>query len=289
MIYYLVFILLMTTSLMSMDMPTSAFLIKEIIDAYFVPCMTLQEMSRLKRTCKEHNNIIDTENLFQNKNSYAFHHLVNKCSYDSRTIILAHCSLTKNNQMFEFLWDKEKDLRDIDFIKYLYNPTHVPLTKRMNVYAEHYSTPEKIQKIRLEEIMMAARLGRDNAFSVLLKKILPGSGFNIWDITWTSSKKILAEWHTNKKTKKHRKKIVRAVCAAQDADLLLAIMGGCIEPRALKSVFHWSEKFLIQALIEKDAFIKNVPDEAGKAFSYYQWNHVPPSIRHLGFAGAGIR
>jgi hypothetical protein len=35
-------------------------------------------MSRLKRTCKGHNDIIDTENLLKNNNFYALNHKLNE-------------------------------------------------------------------------------------------------------------------------------------------------------------------------------------------------------------------
>jgi hypothetical protein len=264
-----------------MDMPSAPCLIKEIIDTQFVPCMTLQEMSRLKRTCKEHNDIIDTENLLKNNDSYALDHIFKNFPYDFRSRVLAHYGLTKkNNEAFTFLWNKEKDLRNNDIVHFNNYPADFSEEFLMELYAKVYSNPKKLQKLRLWQIEWAATLGGDNTFSEFLKRILPGSGFNIWNINIASSKKLLSFVVPKRESKRLRKKIIASVCESQDVDLLLAIMGGYIEPRALRHVFYCSEATLIEALREKNASIEDVPDKKGRSFSYYQRNHVPPSIRN---------
>jgi len=262
---------LITMSLAGMDAPSAPPLIKEIIDIYFIPCLTLQEMGRLKCTSKGNSAVIDVENLLQNNSSYAFHHFFNNFSYDKRTMTLGHYGLTKNKEMFSFLQNKEKELRDDDVM--YFNPLAPDLLEYcMELHATEYSTPEKIQQVRVKQLQMAVLVGNndDNRFGSFLKKILPRSGFNIWDIKIVTSKKLLSSLAAKQKTKKIRAKIIKDICTSQDADLLLAIMGGIIEPRALKYIFWFSEKLFIEALREKNAFIENVPDKYNKTFQDYQ-------------------
>lgn len=274
MLYFFMIIVLTVTSLIGMDGSSAPLLIKEVIEDKIGPCLTLQEISRLKCTSKEHNKVVDTESFLKN-NRYALDHLFNDFPYDFRSKILGHFAITKNSHMFIFLRNKEKDLRNLDIFDLHNFPEDYSKEHLMELCAKIYSSREELQKIRLWQIEQAAQSGSNSTFAEFLKKILPGSGFNIWDITFVSSKKNLSEWQTKQKTKKCRKKIVKAVCASRDADLLLAIMGGIIEPRSLKYVFKYGSRFLIEALCEKDAFIQGVADKHGKAFSFYRFWCMP--------------
>jgi hypothetical protein len=270
--YFLMLMVLISTSLSAMDKQLVPSLINELLDTHFVSCVTLQEKSRLRCTCKGNMDLIITENFLYKDNSYALDHLFNKFPYDLRSKILAHYGLTKNRGMFTFLWNKEKELRDDDVMYFDADAPYL-LEYCMALYAEKYSTREKIQGIRIQQLHTAICWpvsSPDNRFSMFLKKILPGSGFNIWDIKIASSKKLLSRVAEKRKTRDYRKKVVEAICKSQDANLLLAIMGGRIEPRAFKYIFKYSEKLFIEALEEKDAFIKDAPDKYNKTFQYYQ-------------------
>ena len=276
---------LVITSLLGMDMPASPLLIKDIVDTRIAPCMTLREISRLKRTCKEHNRIIDSE-FFLQKHPYALGRLF-ELSYDVRTIILAHYGVAKNNEMFSFLWDKEKELRDDDHVMSSNTMADLPLDYCMQKYGQEYSTRKKIEKIRVKQLSFALWAGSTSVPSRFLKKILPGSGFNIWDIHIASSKKPLSSLSAKRKTKRIRENIIKTVCGLRDADLLLAIMGGIIEPRALRHIFKWSDRSFINDLIAKDAFITNIGDKHGNTFYYYQYLYMTQSS--LSYSRGGIR
>src|SRR5437762_13860803 len=109
MIYWLMLIVLITTSLIGMDMllPLTPKLSPDIIDNHFLAYMTLQEVSRFKRTCKDYSGVPNITPLRLLKCSESLNHIFSNYPYDSRTMILAHCGLVKDKEMFEFLWDKE--------------------------------------------------------------------------------------------------------------------------------------------------------------------------------------
>lgn len=270
MMYLYMSMIVMTTSLIGMDIsPTPALLIKEIIEAHFVPCLTLQEMSRLKRTCKGHRDMINTEALLEQKHSFALSYLFNNFSYDYRTLIISHYAVTDNRQMFQFLWNKEKKLRDDDVMYFDVDASEL-LGYCMSLYTKEYSTPQKIQQVRLQQLETTAWIGESNSrFGSFLKTILPGSGFNMWDVKIASSKKFLSFLSEKKETKNFKKKIIKYLCASQSIDLLLASMNGIIEPRAFKYVFEYSDRIFIEILREKDAFISFFPDKHGKTFYDY--------------------
>lgn len=278
----------MNISLIGMDSAPTVFLTKEIIHYQIMPRITLQEMSRLKSTCKIYNGFIDTEKPFplvEPCHFYSLKHLFDECHYDVRTKVLVHYAKTKNGAMFDFLWNQEKDLRDIDTVKIFKG--ELWQKNKMQLYGNEYSTLKKIQKVRVTQIWRATHYGKNNLICVFLKKILPNSGFNIFNVKYCARSKYSIHYSWN-----YVRSIFKAVCEFEDVDLLLAIVDGIIEPRALKYIFYYSEKLFIESLRAKEAFVENVPDKYGRYFAYYMCHHVPPSIRNYpsgGGGGGGIR
>lgn len=275
---------MINTHLFCMDPIPSSFLAKQVVDSHIMPQISLQEMSRFKRTCNWYNECIDTEKFCPLSGcllpcdhkcaSYACS-ILHACHYDIRTKVLAHYAETKNLILFKHIWGQEGTLRDDD-IKGLILVKEKELifpnqSNIMNYYRRYYSDHNKIEQVRYAHVchLVSARWKMYGGLSLyLLKETAAGSRFNIIDAVARRCK------HPLKKKSHTLRKIFKSICSWQDTNLLLALLDGIIEPRALKHVFYSSQKTFIDALREKNAFIEGVPDKDGRTVDYYVFWHI---------------
>lgn len=266
-----------------MDEPAvSPFLTKEIIDTEIKPRFSLQDMSRFSRTGKHYKNCFDLEKMCvcdKNNCSTCACARLRKCHYDVRTKVLVHYAQTQNQAMFAHVWSWEENLRKSDFGCTVQIGSKDPWSfeNKIRVYCKYYSNQKKIEKTRMKQLISALNLRRykDNEYSVLLKKVLPGSDFNIFDNAYR--KKRRTGVRANLQYTRHI--IIRETCELDDVDLLLAILGGFVEPRAFKYVFEHAEPQLLSRLADMEAFPDGVTDKRGKDALYYARNYISPSER----------
>ncbi len=225
--------------------------------------LTLQDLGRLNRVKKsaywDLEYICDCK---QKKCESVACIRLQQCHYDIRTKVLAHYYKTKNSAMVSHLMCREGDVRWAEEKRTL--DRFIAINRHM------YRTTKKIHKQRLIQLELALRW-RDKEQLSLFTNILKGSDFNIFD-----------------SGKKYRKKQVRLTCTCftlrslfsqicyqGDVELLLAVLGGFIEPRAFKYVFKYAGPNLMRSLIGKNVFPRDVSDKRGRDFDDYMQQYAP--------------
>jgi hypothetical protein len=188
--------------------------------------------------------------------------------------VLAHYAKKENLAMFQHVWNYERGDRGwCMFINYNKSPWST--TKEdtafdfyMRKYKKNYCNTEKIHK-RYFHILMNG-IGSHRYLSsaiVLSKKVLPGSGFNIFTLKCRKE-----QARVNKHYRLHN-----LIPTIKDANLLVAIIGGCVEPYMFKKIFWSISKEMVESLFEMGVVELDGRDKYGNsAHDYYKCRMNPP-------------
>jgi hypothetical protein len=265
---FLIYFFLIGALLRCMDEPAkmSIFLPKDIIRQKVEPQLSLQDRSRFNGTCKTFTQTFDLENIcpsLQVSCSTYTCARFRRCHYDVRTKVLAHYSETKN-KVYDHLMQGEDSVR--------YAEESGILDSKISKRHHKYATTKKIHKQRLKQLVLA--INNDEEQLLLLKHILKGSNFNIFDGGKKYRKRRV--WLTDEHYT--LRSLFSLICSYYDVDLLLVALGGIFEPRAFKYVFRYAEFGLIQNLLQK-AIVHDIRDKQGKSIDDYMRYHTSPSAR----------
>lgn len=260
----LISLLMISALITCMDKPaehvnSSVFLTKDIFDQKIKPLMVLQEMSRFARTCKAYDAMINWRNIFPQDPRCAY---LKTIPYDTLTRFLGYCEITKNKKMFDFVRSWHAGIRDQDEKVLSVCSKKRKGFKFVNSYKKCVSA-KYVQKKRLGQLVELCR--PDEKRAVLLKTVLRGSSFNVFDSIekyWRVEK-----WGRNS-FDNQLSRLLFFICCYDDPDLWLAVLGGVIEPRAFGYVFYYAGDQVLDELRKRKVFIKAI-DEQGHSAGYY--------------------
>jgi hypothetical protein len=268
-------IIVCLTSLYSMDQKPLIFcgfspllIPREVIELIKFD-LTFQDIGRLKRVNKIARRYWDTENICPcleiKCNTVACNRLA-KCNYDTRTKVLAHYGKTRNLLMFQHVWEMDKDIRDIEL---LWEPSvgavdrDVTIQHKMSKYRNDYCSSKKIEKRNLKRLVQALNYHREDIPHI--QHLLSQTNFNIFDSAKEYRKKMVRITLSTYCLRS----IFRRACSLEDPDLILAMLGGIIEPRAFKYLFAYASLELLGMLIDKNVIMVYGLDKRQKSFFDY--------------------
>lgn len=201
-----------------------------------------------------------------------------ECCYNTGTEALAHYDQMQNKAMFKHIWHFDAVTRKHDalFLLGLNNSDNL-----LDEYPKFYGTVEERHKIYCKQLIESLPFGEKFfLYSVdtgelvemnstrkikkdLLKKILPGTGFNIYESSYRKERARTNGFYC-------MRKILPTISLAGDIDLLLAVIDGYVQPRMFKSIYKYLHCKMLQKLHEMGAMPPHVTDKHGKtADDYY--------------------
>ena len=247
------------------------FLPKDIVWNHIVPHLVLQDIAYLKRTCRAYVSGIDLEKISCDCMFHRCRHF-EYVNYGAQNKLLVHYASTENSIMYQHLWNKEAALHCLDFQNAFYDKyktmcvCRLTEKEKMKKYLELYGSSDLVGIIRLRQLLRAL-FGRVPIAAYLVTKIFPETDFDIFST---------ARDYRKKKIKKYKKNcsyrlrdIFKEACKIHKLDLLLAMLGGWIGPRAFKYVFRYASKQAVEKLVAKQVFVMNMSDEKGKYWIDY--------------------
>ncbi len=241
--------------------------------------LTLQDLGRLN--CVKKNSYWDVEHICPEFNSQNICDTVackrlKECIYNTRTKVLGHYAQTGNIEMFQHIrgfdgatkkifFGKKHPVRDIDSLLILKIDPSAFLEKYMRKYDKYYGNTKKIYNVYCKYFVRLVCFYKDSPAGKegknLLKTILPGTGFNFYLSSYRKKRAPFHDWY-------RIKTILKETSAMDDTDLLLAAIGGSVQPYMFKSIYKYLSWPMIKDLQKKNLISRGI-DKHSKDAAYY--------------------
>ena len=257
-----------------------------LIQQHLLVNCTLQELGRLRCSSKTTQVYWNFEYTCPYANSQsgicsmAACKRLKECWYNTGTKALGHYDQVQNKAMFRHIWHFDAVTRKHDAI-FLLGLNNSDACNLLDEYPKFYGTVEERHKIYCKQLMESLPFGeRFFFYSVdtgelveidfsrkikkdLLKKILPGTGFNIYESSYRKKKARTNGFY-------RMRKILHTISLVRDIDLLFAVLDGYVQPRMFKSMYKHLNFKMLKKLHEMGAMPPHVTDKHEKtADDYY--------------------